>query len=88
MSSRLRWAWKIACWIERSARSSCTRGNPPANRIVADSGTTITSSPISRRNRSAAVVFPPPGPPVSTIRSRPLPSPLLPITPPSCDPCA
>ena len=29
-----------------------------------------TRSPISRRNKSAAVVFPPPGPPVSTMRQR------------------
>ena len=38
------------------------------NNIVAVSGTTTTFGPISRRNKSAAVLFPPPGPPVSTIR--------------------
>ena len=30
----------------------------------------MTRSPISRRNRSAAVVLPPPGPPVRTIRQQ------------------
>jgi hypothetical protein len=38
------------------------------NNIVAVSGTMTTFAPTSRRNKSAAVVFPPPGPPVNTIR--------------------
>ena len=56
-------------WMERWASMSDTLGNPPANSVVADSGTMTTCSPISRRNRSAAVVLPPPGPPVRTMRS-------------------
>jgi hypothetical protein len=47
------------------------------NNIVAVSGTMTTFSPISRRNKSAAVVFPPPGPPVSTIRKWFLPVTLI-----------
>ena len=68
MSSSATWAWKMACWVAARALGSPTRGKPPVNSIVAVSGTTTIFLPISRRNRSAAVLFPPPGPSVSTMR--------------------
>jgi hypothetical protein len=58
----------MAFWAAKTALGSDERGKPPLNTIVAASGTTTTCSPISRRNKSPAVVFPPPGPPVKTMR--------------------
>lgn len=58
----------MAFWVAARALGSPTRGKPPVNSIVAVSGTTTILVPISRRNKSAAVLFPPPGPPVSTMR--------------------
>lgn len=58
----------MAFWADRQASGSSLRGNPPEKRMVAVSGTTTTFSPNSRLMRSRAVVLPPPGPPVRTMR--------------------
>lgn len=64
-----RWTLKMVVWAARRASGKSARGNPPLNSSVADSGTTATRDSISRRERSRAVVFPPPGPPVTAIRT-------------------